>query len=83
MGLQNPIQVHVRDEVYKLLGEISSSSGEESNGQVDKFESHLINLVPILREWQGPNKQQESPRRVQRQTINFCWRFVVLTTLNY
>ena len=69
LGAQYGVSVYVRDDVYELIGEISSSSDESELHNDERLEYYLTHTTNPIPNSQGMVRTKQTARKTDRQGL--------------
>ena len=69
MHCVQPVKVFVHDDVYKLIGEISSSSDESEMNKDGELESYLASITNSIPDSQGMAKTKQTAHKTDKRGL--------------
>ena len=64
-----PVKVYVHDDIYKLIGEISSSSDESEVNKDSELESYLTSVANLIPNSQGMAKMKQTAHKTDTKGL--------------
>ena len=69
MRCVRPVKVYIHDDIYELIGEISSSSDESEVNKDGELESYLTSVANLIPNSQGMAKTKQTARKTDTKGL--------------